>query len=825
MPQHPAEILDPDRLQYYSTLVVEIEEVRCANPQEYVKKRRRICCDSALGCWHAVSAHMRNVSNNNERSGPKTSETASVFEKALQGFSIGDLPYADVENYLKRLLSSGVPPEELFKVLHRHELVEPLPEYARLEISRVLVERKIRPAEPQPQPPAAQPDPAPAAGSDTGNAAGAQSAAATAHASTAEAADTAMEDELHALRAVLAARDDTIGQLAGSLDDRDAEIAALRSQHHKALAELEVRARNHDQLEAALNAERGHADALATDLAGLRTALESEKQKRAVAEHGLAEKNALHEALQSAGALALRASELHQAELQELRAELESRDALLDSQDATLAQLRRTLVERDDRLAAALEERSEAMWKLNADLEASRARQTALEASLAAVERQMRLAVDSLTADLKSSQDAAAAELAAAKSQAAGLRRKLQQSEELIEQLQIAAQRQPPPAVSEPAAVAPAVIVRAAVVQPEPFPMTAETAAVMHAAGPAVTPTAPPRPRSLRKIQSPFARDGGWKLLIAAAALAFVAIAVLSYVRQKPAKAPAAAALVAAAPPAPGAHIHDCPTCPVLTVLPAGRFKQGSGPADRGAQSERPLHWVAIAHPFAMSTNAVTVDNFAAFVAATHRDMKGCDIFNGEWRHRPEADWQHPGFVQTGAHPVTCVSWSDAKAYAAWLSTTTGQRYRLPSASEWEYAARAGGESAQPWTANGSGACANANVADKSAARQFPTLSAFACDDGYVFTAPVGSFKASAFGLNDALGNVFQWTEDCWFADYVHAPVDGSARVSGDCAEHEIRGGSWSSNPTFVRANARNHFASDYRVASFGIRLVREISP
>jgi formylglycine-generating enzyme required for sulfatase activity len=772
---------------------------------------------------------MRNVSNNNGRSGSKTSETASVFEKALQGFSIGDLPYADVENYLKRLLSSGVSPEELFQVLHRHERVEPLPEFARLEISRVLVERKIRPAEPQPQPLAPQPEPAPAAGSDTGNAAGAPAAAATAHASSAAAA-TAMEDELLALRAVLAARDDTIAQLAGSLDDRDAEIAALRSQYNEAFAELEVRARNHDQLEAALNAERGHADALAADLAGLRTALESEKQKRAVTEHALAEEKALHEALQSAGALALRGRELHQAELQELRAELESRDALLDSQDATLAQLRRALVERDDRLAAALEERSEATWKLHADLEASRARQTALEANLAAAERQMRLAVDSLTADLKSSQDAAAAELAATKSQAAGLRRKLQQSEELIEQLQIAAQRQPPPAVVERAvlegaAVAPAVLEVAAVAQSEPFPMTAETATVVHALGPAVTPTAPPRPRSLRKTQPPFARDGGWKLFIAAAALAVVAIAVLSYVRQKPAKAPAAAVLVAAAPPAPGAHIHDCPTCPVLTVLPAGRFKQGSGPADRGAQSERPLHWVAIAHPFAMSTNAVTVDNFAAFVAATHRDMKGCDIFNGEWRHRPEADWQHPGFVQTGAHPVTCVSWSDAKAYAAWLSTTTGQRYRLPSASEWEYAARAGGESAQPWTANGSGACANANVADKSAARQFPTLSAFACDDGYVFTAPVGSFKASAFGLNDALGNVFQWTEDCWFADYVHAPVDGSARVSGDCAEHEIRGGSWSSNPTFVRANARNHFASDYRVASFGIRLVREISP
>ncbi len=262
-----------------------------------------------------------------------------------------------------------------------------------------------------------------------------------------------------------------------------------------------------------------------------------------------------------------------------------------------------------------------------------------------------------------------------------------------------------------------------------------------------------------------------------------------------------------------------------MTVLPAGRFEQGSKYTDIGASPfEKPLHAVAIAYPFAMSTNAVTVDEFRAFVAATGRNMQGgCDIYDGNWRRRPDSDWENPGFAQTGSHPVTCASWNDAKAYAAWLSKTTGHRYRLPSASEWEYAARAGGAAVLPWS-DASGACTGANVADQSAARRYPGWAVFGCDDGFVFTAPVGSFRANAFGLNDMLGNVFQWTEDCWRADYTGAPIDGSARTGGDCSDHELRGGSWFSNPAYVRANYRNHFAADYRTSSVGIRLVREVA-
>jgi len=204
--------------------------------------------------------------------------------------------------------------------------------------------------------------------------------------------------------------------------------------------------------------------------------------------------------------------------------------------------------------------------------------------------------------------------------------------------------------------------------------------------------------------------------------------------------------------------------------------------------------------------------------------MSGCNTYDGQWQFQTTASWHAPGFAQGAEHPVACTSWNDAMAYAKWLSKKSGHTYRLPSASEWEYAARAGTELTQPWAPNASDACADANVADETAAQRFPGWVIFPCSDGYVSTAPVGSFKANAFGLNDLLGNVFEWVEDCWHPDYTGAPGDGSARLDGDCKEHELRGGSWFSSPRFVDAAYRNRFDADYRSSTVGFRLVREVS-
>jgi formylglycine-generating enzyme required for sulfatase activity len=288
--------------------------------------------------------------------------------------------------------------------------------------------------------------------------------------------------------------------------------------------------------------------------------------------------------------------------------------------------------------------------------------------------------------------------------------------------------------------------------------------------------------------------------------------------------APSAAVEVPAAPGKPGTELRDCAECAVLKVLPPGSFRQGAAVEDAASgAADKPAHLVSVAYALAVAVNDVTVGEFSAFVADTARDMAGCEIYDGAWRVQVDASWNNPGFSQTAQHPVTCVSWADATAYAQWLSAKSGHRYRLPSASEWEYASRAGLEAPQPWEGTPARACAFANVADEGAARRYPGWSAFPCDDGYVYTAPVGSYQANAFGLNDMLGNVFQWTEDCWRGDYAQAPTDGSARQDGDCAEHEMRGGSWFSPAKFLNAAHRNRFATNYRTSSVGFRLVRRV--
>jgi formylglycine-generating enzyme required for sulfatase activity len=334
-----------------------------------------------------------------------------------------------------------------------------------------------------------------------------------------------------------------------------------------------------------------------------------------------------------------------------------------------------------------------------------------------------------------------------------------------------------------------------------------------------------PVPRKPFKLQ--------WPVYLVGVVAIFAVIFFWAH-RTKPASVPRAVQSQTPAPPAVetpppeatkvGAIIQDCPTCPSMTVIPAGDFLQGASDSDRLALPlERPTHRVRIKHAFAASTTDITVDDFRRFVEATGRDMKGCDVYDGQWRGHAGASWLKPGFAQTARHPVVCVSWADAVAYADWLSAKTGHKYRLPSASEWEYAARAGSSHAPPLQSDPAGACADANVADRSAERRFPGWNAFPCADGFVYTAPVGSFRPNSFGLNDMFGNVLVWTQDCWAADYVGAPSDGSARETTACAEHELRGGSWFSPPTVVRASYRNHFASDYRTSSVGIRLVREV--
>jgi formylglycine-generating enzyme required for sulfatase activity len=285
-----------------------------------------------------------------------------------------------------------------------------------------------------------------------------------------------------------------------------------------------------------------------------------------------------------------------------------------------------------------------------------------------------------------------------------------------------------------------------------------------------------------------------------------------------------AAAIDAAAPP--GSIFRDCADCPELIVVPAGRFTMGSPDDEDGHNAdETPPHKVTIARPFALMTHEITRDQFAAFVTETGHEMKdgGCYLADGgEGKMDEAADWLHPGFAQTGDHPAVCVSWQDAHDYAEWLGNKTGKTYRLPSEAEWEYAARAGRTTAWPWTGDDLAAgCAVANGFDQDAKKQLPINEPLPCIDGFVFTAPVGSFPANRFGLTDMIGNVWEWVEDCHKPDYRNAPADGKVWEKADCKDRVTRGGAWLENPWDLRFARRYPVEPDGRENIIGFRLAR----
>ena len=280
--------------------------------------------------------------------------------------------------------------------------------------------------------------------------------------------------------------------------------------------------------------------------------------------------------------------------------------------------------------------------------------------------------------------------------------------------------------------------------------------------------------------------------------------------------------------PRAGDRFRDCPECPEMVVLPAGSYRMGSPSYEQGRHDdEGPVHEVVIAAPFAIGVYEVTVAEFRRFVDETgYSAGSSCWTYeDGEVKDRADRGWRNPGFGQSGRHPVACVSWNDAQAYATWLSQETGEEYRLPSESEWEYAARAGTATARPWEEGESGQCRHANGADASAKDRYSSWSgSVACRDGHVHTAPVGSFAANGWGLHDMLGNVWEWTEDCWNDSYAGAPSDGSVWEYGNCAGRVLRGGSWGSGPSDLRAASRGWGTTGNRNDYLGFRVARTLA-
>jgi formylglycine-generating enzyme required for sulfatase activity len=234
-----------------------------------------------------------------------------------------------------------------------------------------------------------------------------------------------------------------------------------------------------------------------------------------------------------------------------------------------------------------------------------------------------------------------------------------------------------------------------------------------------------------------------------------------------------------------------------MVVIPAGSFEMGSPATEPGHQdNEAPLHRVQIRRRFAVSRFAVTRGQWRSYAVA---------------KARAGSPWCSWGLElpQGDPLPVVCVKWDEAQAYAGWLSRRTGHHYRLLTEAEYEYAARAGSQSAYLW----------GESADD--------LSDYA--NGYVIgagsqIAPVGSFSPNAFGLFDMVGNVSSWTQDCYRASYIRAPADGSAwMAAGDCAGRVVRGGAFDEHAPQLRSARRSGLLDLY--PDVGLRLACTLEP
>ncbi len=234
-------------------------------------------------------------------------------------------------------------------------------------------------------------------------------------------------------------------------------------------------------------------------------------------------------------------------------------------------------------------------------------------------------------------------------------------------------------------------------------------------------------------------------------------------------------------------NLRDNGLAPLMVKLPAARYVMGSQGQSLNFD-EGPQHEVSLSR-FSISKYEVTFADYDRFARAT-----GARLPHDETWGR-------------GNRPVINVSWNDAQAYVQWLSVQTGHTYRLPTESQWEFAARAGELTPYPWDVD----------VDKVHANCFDCGSEW--DQGS--TAPVGNFPANHFGLHDRGGNVQEWTEDCYHAGYSGAPGDGSALLTPGCTQHTVRGGAYTSPLSSLRGTSRGKYDQDIRLDNLGFRITR----
>lgn len=262
--------------------------------------------------------------------------------------------------------------------------------------------------------------------------------------------------------------------------------------------------------------------------------------------------------------------------------------------------------------------------------------------------------------------------------------------------------------------------------------------------------------------------------------------------------------------------LNDGGAGPSMVEIPSGHFVMGAAPDEEGRfPSDGPTQRITLKQPFWLSRYEITFADYDRFAEATQRAKPSDRGWGAEYWGR-------------GNMPVFNVTWFDAVAYCDWLSQQTGQRYRLPSEAEWEYAARAGSRNAFS-----SGDCIgpeHANFHSLSSHGNCPTSRAHPGK-----TLPVGNYPANAWGLYDIHGNVFEWTADCWHNSRQGAPLDGNAWLTqtaedsdffqspmADCSLRVLRGGSWSDRPRDLRFGHRAGNEAKFSSIYIGFRVLRE---
>ncbi len=247
----------------------------------------------------------------------------------------------------------------------------------------------------------------------------------------------------------------------------------------------------------------------------------------------------------------------------------------------------------------------------------------------------------------------------------------------------------------------------------------------------------------------------------------------------------------------PGETFEECANCPEMVVVPAGTFIMGSPESDPERRDNELQHEVTIAEPFAIATTPVTWDMWEACVRDARCDGAGVETslkIQLDGSENPDWDWGR------GDRPVVGVSWYDAQHFVGWLNWKTGEddAYSLPAESQWEYAARAGSTTIFPWGNQLDYDYGNFGLRDTGLGGMAEGEDVWVNE-----TSPVKSFPPNTFGVYDMHGNIFEWVEDCYEADFASAPRDGSANKNGNCANRVFRSGTYLSNPYMQRSARR----------------------